>query len=484
MSRVPPQQLVLAAVGAFLLAACGGDDDADPAPGSGGAGAAYTRGAITAKTASTVTVNGIVLSSISGTAVRVEGQGGGWDDLRPGMVVTVTGTFDDRTGTASEVEFEDVVSGRVDDKGGNVLSVGGQVVRIDDTTEFGEDNPDRLGGIAVGDRVRVSGVADDRGGLRASRIDDEDGTSEDFELKGFVSGLGASGFTLRVSPDASVAYVVTLAPGVALPAGLTDGSYVEVRSAGPIAAGALMATSVSLEDRHGGHHELEVEGIVTSGDSSAFMVDGHPVRTSATTRWQFGVPADLVPGVKVEVEGRLAADGVLDAAKVSFREVNRLQAAIAGFAPTGASSATLALLGVPVALGELVRYDDAFGAFGDGAVVELRGMPDRTGLGVVATRIRLRDDERVLLQGVATAADAAAGSVTVLGKTIRIDAGTELRDSRGTSGSEDDGPAMSRADFFAAIEAGRTVVKARGRDASSFSGSILTAEQVELEGDR
>lgn len=478
MNRIASKSAVLAVLAA-LLAACGSDSD-DPAPGGG---ATLTRGAITAKTSSSITVNGVVLSSGTNTAVRIEDQGGTWDDLRPGMVVTVTGAFDDRTGTATEVEFEDVVSGTVLSNSGNVLSVGGQEVRVDDTTEFGEDNPLRLGGIAVGDRVRVSGVADDRGGLRASRIDD-DGTSSDFELKGFVSGLSASGFTLKVSPDSAVSYTVTLAAGVALPAGLADGSYVEVRSAGPIAGNAIVAASISLEDRHGDHDEIEVEGIVTSGTSASFVVDGVTVRTSASTRWELGVPADLLPGQKVEAEGRLATDGAIEAHKVSFRAAVRIQAAIEAFTVTGSGSATLTLLGIPVSLGEGVRYDDGFGTLGNGAIVELRGMPDRTGTGVVATRVRLENDDRIILQGVATAKDASAGTVTLLGRTLLIGSGTELRDSRGTSGSDIDGPIISRDTFFAQTEAGRTIVKGRGRDAASFSGTTLTAEEAELEGNR
>ena len=104
---------------------------------------------------------------------------------------------------------------------GNVC-VGGQVVRVDDTTEFGEDNPLRLGSVTVGERVRVSGVPDDKGGLRASRIDDSPGTSEDLEVKGFVSGLAGTSFTLKLSPDAADGYSVTLARGASLPAGVAE----------------------------------------------------------------------------------------------------------------------------------------------------------------------------------------------------------------------------------------------------------------------
>lgn len=465
----------------LLLSACGGGSDGGPT--GGGGGTALTRGAITAKSAGSITVNGVVLSTGSGTAVRIEKQAGSADDLLPGMIVTVRGDFDDRTGSASEVEFEDAVTGRVDDKGTDFIDVGGTRVNVDDSTEYGEDNPARLGGVQVGDRVRVSGVPDDKGGFRASRVDDDSGTSEDLELKGFVSELTATGFTLRISPDDASGYAVTLATGASLPAGIANGSYVEVRSAGPVTGGAIVAASISLEDRHGGFDDVEFEGIVTSGDSAEFVVDGVTVRTSATTRWQFGVPADLIPGTKVEVEGHLDAAGVLLAEKVSFRAVIRIQAAVTGLVETD-SGATFTLLGIPVSVGTQTRFDDALSSIADGEVVELRGMPDRSGTGVVGLRIRLRNDERIELQGLVSAEDEAAGTVDILGITVQTGAGTSFHDSRGSSGSEGDSPEITRAAFFAAVEAGQTVVKARGADASALSGSTLTAEEAELEGDR
>jgi hypothetical protein len=101
---------------------------------------------------------------------------------------------------------------------------------------------------------------------------------------------------------------------------------------------------------------------------------------------------------------------------------------------------------------------------------------------VIALRLRLRDDERIELQGVVDAEDEAAGTVRILGITVQTGSGTELRDSRGSSGSEVEGPSLTPAAFFAAVDAGATVVKARGGDASALSGGVLTAEEAELEG--
>jgi hypothetical protein len=44
--------------------------------------------------------------------------------------------------------------------------------------------------------------------------------------------------------------------------------------------------------------------------------------------------------------------------------------------------------------------------------------------------------------------------------------------------------AISPGVFFDAVTLGRTVVRTRGAGAAAFSGTTLTAEQVEIEGDR
>lgn len=473
MKRTSPgSSLLLSAT--LLLAACGGGSSSGAGAGGGGGGAALqvTRGAITEQAAGSVKVNGVVLDT-RGATVRIEKARGSEAELHEGMIVTVHGTFDDRTGAAAEIEFEDAVKGRVDGKSGDVLSVGGQTVRVDDTTHF-EDDAARLGSVSAGDRVRVSAVPDDRGGLRATRIDRLAGASEDLEVKGFVSGLSASGFALKVSPDAPDSLAVTYASGVTAPAGLADGSYVEVRAAGPAVAGAIVATSIELEDRFGEAAEVELEGIVTSGGPADFVVDGQRVTTGGSTRWQLGVPGDLVAGVKVEVEGHLDASGVLAADRVSFRAVVRLQGPVSAVAVTGLSSRTFTLLGLPVSVPDAADWRVSPSALVDGAVVELRGNPGIGGASVVGTRIESRNDTRVFVQGAVSAKDEAAGTLTVLGLTVDA-SGAEFRDPSEV--------ALARAAFFAAVEPGRTVVKARGRSAAALSGSTLTAEEIELEGD-
>ncbi len=467
---------------ALALGACGGTSGGGPSTSTTRTGAA--RGAITEKAAGSLTVNGVRFSIGAGTAVRIDDTVHPESDLRKGMVVTVQGTFDDRTGTATEIEFEHGIEGQVDDKGADFVVVGGQMVHVDDSTEFGEDNPARLGSVNIGDPISVSGTPDDKGGLRASRIDDspraalavDDPARDDFEVKGFVSSVSGTSFQLRLSPDATSYYVVNAA-GLSLPA---SGAFVEVRSAGapfpgtPPVIGTIAATSIQVEDRFGGP-EVEIEGIVTSGTSAQFVVDGQTVRTDGATVWNLGAPADLVPGAKVEAEGEMGSDGVLLATRVSFRAGVRITATIENLVFSNGSG-TMTLLGVPV---QIPSFADTNVALANGAKVEVRGNPSASGSGIVALRVDANSSgnaSRVFVRAVVTAksnANPAAPTFTVLGFTITT-SGAEFR-------SSSDAP-MTAADFFAAVEAGHTVIKARAASASSVSGPTFAAEEVELEG--
>jgi hypothetical protein len=476
------------ALGAALLAACGSSSGSGTTSSSP-AGGQLTRGAITARSASAITVNGVQLST-AGAAVRVDDHPGGVDDLQVGRVVTVKGAFDDRSGAAAEIEIEHEIEGRVEAKGVDFVVVGGQRVQIDDSTAFGEDNPLRLDSVFVGSVYGFSGVpvgpggTDDKGGLRASRVDTSPRSGgavaddDDLEVKGFVSSLSGTTFELRLSPDA-IAYWVVDASGAGAVAGLADGAYVEVHTLTAPAAGVpprmgtLVASSIRVEDRFG-QAEVEIEGYVTSLSAAkdSFLVDGVAVRTAPATRFELGVQADLVAGVKVEVEGTLDGQGVLAASRVSFRAGARITAVIEGYTGTD-----MVLLGVPVQIPSWTREDVAPA---NGVKVEVRGMPSADGTGLVAQRIGSPSGNaaRLFIRAVATAKSDAGGlSFTVLGFTVTPAPGATLKL---TSGSTGDPPAA----FFAAVEAGRTVLKVRADSIAAVNVGSRTwsADEIEIEG--
>jgi hypothetical protein len=437
-----------------------------------------------------ITVNGVRFAT-AGATVTTDDQPGVESDLKVGMVVKVKGHDDGVNGQATEIEYEDQLRGKVDDVAGDVIRIGDREIEVEHATEF-EDNVARLGSITPGqDRIRVSGVATAGGRIRASRIDKLPGSAEDFEVKGFVSGLSMGPpvtFDLRVTPDAATGLAVTLAAGTVVPAGLANGSFVEIRSPAAPVGGAVTATAVDLEDARlgGANDEAEVEGIVTSGDSASFVVNGQAVVTGAGTHWENGVPGDLVPGAKVEAEGHLDSQSppVLHAEKVSFRANVRLQGASSDVVIPDAAdprSGSFEVLGLTVLTDAFTEWKDFSGnpqdlsTIGAGPVL-VRGMRSRDGSSVVATRVERTNDDRLVLQGPVTTKNAGAGTLVILGLTVATGVGTEFRDAS-------DMP-LGQVAFFGAVTEGRTVVKARGRDAAAFSGTTLTAEQVEIEGGR
>ena len=52
--------------------------------------------------------------------------------MKPGDVVTVNGTFDDRSGDAAGIEVEHALEGQVDDKGADFLVVGRPILAAPD----------------------------------------------------------------------------------------------------------------------------------------------------------------------------------------------------------------------------------------------------------------------------------------------------------------------------------------------------------------
>jgi hypothetical protein len=466
---------LLAVLVGLALAACGASPSG-PGPGPGSPGT--VRGVITSSSA--LVVNGVSFDT-SGATVTVDGVSSPASGaLLKGRIATVKGVFDDKSGTAQSVSISSAAEGQVRDRSGPMLDVGGLVVKVDGRTEF-EDNARGLDSIAAGDRVEVHGFPDDSGAIRATRIEKHAGQAEDFEVKGFVSDLQAAAtppkFTLRVTPTATDAFSVTLASGVALPAGIANGSLVEVKSASPAGAtGEILATEVKLEDAKVGdeNQRLEIEGLVTSGNAASFSVGSQTVVTSGTTEFKNGAAGDVIPGARVEVEGMLDAQGVLHAEEVKFGDDLRLQAIPANVQATDPMTGSFTLLGISVHTDALTEFKDFNGNPIDlqhlNGPVAVRGALGRDGTSVVASRVERTDDTRLELRGPVSSKDPAAHRVVILG--IQVD--TSSAEFEGQGGS-------TEAAFFSALSPG-SEVDARGKDAGAFSGGVLKAERVELDG--
>jgi hypothetical protein len=373
-----------------------------------------------------MTVSGLAIDT-GAAVIRIENQQRPESELHRGMVVHVKGTLDRSTGkaVATEVEFEDHAKGR---------------------------------------------SADDRGRLRAASVERLATASADdsAEAKGFVIAIAAdrASFDLGLVPGGAIAFHVTMASGT-LPAAIGVGSWVEVHSSAPAVGTSVTADAVALDDHGLGDAgaEAEVEGIVTAGDSTSFQVDGLMVVTSAATRWENGVPADLVPGVKVEAEGHIDGSGNLVAEKVSFRDRSRIQGPVEG------TPGSFTVLGFPLAVGDTAEGAALLVA---GQVVEVRGHPRSDGLGLVVTRVKAAGggNPRSFLQGPVSAVSASAGTLQIVGVTVT---------TAGASFSDHEQVALGRDAFFARVVAGRSVVKARLAAAPAGSPPTASSDELELE---
>jgi len=263
-------------------------------------------------------------------------------------------------------------------------------------------------------------------------------------------------------------------------ANVVSGAQVEVEGTLD-AQGTLQADKVRFEQQQQPEpQEIKVEGVVTSGNSASFMIGNQTVVTSAATQFIDGTAANVMPGVRVEVEGTIDAQATLHAEKVKFEEEQpeveaevRLQAVPENLMATDATNGTFTLLGITIRTGSFTEFKDFKGNpidlqhLGSGPVA-VRGTVASNGTEVRASRLELSDDERLELQGPVKAKDLGAHRLTILGAMVD------------TAAAEFEG-AGTEADFFAAVSIG-TVVKARGENAGAFSGGVLMAEEVELEG--
>lgn len=468
---------------ALAVAACGGGSDDPPPPPP--PPLAVFQGVI-APPGNGLVVGGTTFSTAYADVIVKGAPGQPQSELQQGRVARVHAVVSAGVAEATEVRIDPIFEGRAGrittPPLGNTRTIDarGQKIAVDDETIVVDRSGTRTTAAAIvpdTDRIAVHGLPDDSGWIRATHVEILHGSVDDFELEGFVSNLdvAARTFDLQVTrtAPARTALEMVLAPGASFPEGIADGSFVEVRSTSPWALvepaspPPVVASSVTLEDaRLGAGAQAGIEGIVASGDAASFVVHGTTVTTSDSTSFENGARGELVPGARIEAEGTLDADGVLQAREVSFRASVRLQGV-----PAGVTAASFELLGVTVHVDELTRGTTAVGASDAYAV---RARRHSNGADVVAVRIELQGAaDRVELQGPVTSTDPAAGTLEILG--VAVDVGTATL--RGL-----DDATVDAASFFALVTAG-TVVKAR-TGAGFTPGTTFVAEQAELEGRR
>ena len=482
MKLLFPNRLLLAGLPTVLLA-CGGGSGGGSGGGNEGGGpiVGIDRGGVTISQGpingfGSVIVNGVRYST-TGASITIDDRPGTEADLRAGQVVRVEGTVDatGTSGTARSIAFNDDVEGPVQsiDAAAAQLVVLGQTVQVGRSTSFDDSiSPRSLEGLAVGDRVEVSGLVNADGLISATRIERKPALAT-VEVKGSASAVDSNArrFSINLlTVDYSTAQLSNFAAGAPVNGDLVE-AHGSLNAAGVLIATRLERRSASLEGTT--DDSADLEGLVTRYVSSVdFDVAGQRVTTTGTTVYQGGGAANLALGANVEVEGGFDANARLIATRIEFRRESNVEIS-ALVDSVNVTAGSLVVLGVTVRTNALTRFEDHSDAdlprfsladLRAGDYVELSAYDD--GGGLLASLLERDDaDDRLEVEGPASAV--AAPEFTIAGIRITTNDQTEFRNN--------DGGSISAASFFAAA-AGREV-KVRG----ALVGNTVLADQAELE---
>lgn len=463
-----------AAIAASLIS-CGGDSGV---AGIGGSG--FYTGTVTGF--GSVFVNGVEFET-SGTVFDIDDSGSGsQDDLAVGMVVSVNGTVnaDGVTGNATSISFDDQLQGPVSslsapdlDGENRTFTVLGTTVRINaidtvfDVTGVLSGTAFDFDLITNSNSVEVSGFFNTAGELVATRVELKASVfsiSDIVELKGSITGLVNTSFTVNgVNINAATAAIDDL------PGGLTEGAPVEVKgNCSDLSCNTINATRVEGQNGFDDADKISVEGLVTNFvDSSNFKINGISVNASSAAL----SPATLIlrDGLRVEVEGPIS-NNAIQAISVELRggsakvhaKINSVDPASGNFA-VGVNGGTI---DVTVTTATQVEGTVSMGNF-----VRVRGFENDAG-GVTATRVEVRNDDDVIVQGNMTAFSGT--SITLIGVSFQVDynggAGeTDFEDAT------DNGITQSQFQTQAPLG---TLVKVKDRNDQPVLG---TADEIEIE---
>jgi hypothetical protein len=450
----------IAATAAAVLSACGGGGSSG---GIGGTGNNPDVAVGTITQFGSVWVNGVEYDTRD-TTIRIDDNPGAESDLRIGMVVRVDGSISGAR--AGEITVDGAVKGFVEQVvDANRMIVMGQTVQIDNTTRF-ENNVRPV----VGNRVEVHGLVAGDGVISAGYIERKTtAPTPPFAVKGVVKNQSTAAQTFQIGTLTVVYAGATIGD---MPGGLWNGLEVEVKGSTCAAAPVCGTLTASKVEPNGvdvsGSEKAEVEGVVSAVRAGGFTLGGVQVTTSATTRYEGGLAADLIVGSKVEVEGTVSG-GTIAATKVSFRDAVRIEGDIASISGNTLTIAGVGSVSISVPSFAELRDVASVGDLAVGNHLRLRGKLG-SGNSMVATRLELRSDTPdpdLELQGPVTALTAET-SVTVLGVAVPTSAITSYQNTSGTT--------ISRAAFFAAVKVG-SLVKAKGER----NGATVTWRELELE---
>ena len=457
----------LGAVGLVgLLIGCG-SEGGGAATGTGGAASGSSAASGTITGFSSVIVNGKRFDT-SGSSFVVDGQSGSQSDLKLGMTVTVTGSFNGDQRSASTVSQKDAVEGLVQSVAADGLSlvVMGQTVLVDSTTLIDNNilNQNILNLVPGTDSVEVNGHIRPDGVIQATFIEKKPVGTVTPEVRGFVTGHDAAAKTFQIG-NLTVNYTTALIGDMAIPSGSNwNGLFVEAK--GTVfnsGTSTLTATKVEPENQGLGNNmdEFEVEGFVTKVDGPGdFFIGTTHVLTTANTQFRGGTIDEIVVGAKLSAEGRLA-NGILTAKHVKFHASVKLEGNIATI-----NGNTFTIDGLPGVTVTVNSQTEGGNNLSLNSHVRVRGRVSGSS-SVIATRVEQRSqDTDVDLQG--PVQSISGQELTILG--VAID--TSTISNNNFEGLNDQ--VIGRAAFFTAVKEGMLV---KGR----LDVGSVTWREAELE---
>lgn len=473
MSKQVYSASLLAMACSILLQSCGGDDSSAPAPSS-----VTTQGVITGF--GSVFVNGVEYETDS-AEIESDDSVATEIDLEIGQIITLKGSVnaDGVTGTATSIEYNDRVEGPITSISGDTLVVLGQTIIINGDTVFDDNiSTQSLAAFSDGDVIEVSGYINSNGEVVATYLEAKLAGGE-FELVGIVTNLDNANSTFDIGSQ-SVEFSGAIFDDFngAL---LADGDQVEAKGSTLDADGTLIAVKVELEEDDLAENDvLELEGLITRFTSATdFEVFGRHVTTNSTTVFEGGTAEELAENIKVEVAGRINAEGILVAARVEIRAVEdtRFEALIDS---VDIAANRVTVLGINFLMTNTTQLEDdselALTFFGlddliAGEFLEIRGKLEDDG-SVTATRLE-RDDleEEVSVRGAVQSNDSSSFSLVIAGVSIVTTGETVYRNALELT--------MTREEFFAAASAG---VNVEG-EGIQIGVSEITAIELHLEDD-
>ena len=389
--------------------------------------------------------------------------------LSVGMVVRVKGSQDGNGhGTATEIRFNSEIEGpvagvAVDATDATIkrFTIFGQSVLANATTVFKAEGGGAyaFADLANGDSVEVSGDFDGTT-LVASFIEKKAATDTTFEVKGTVSAVSGTKFVLTLKGGSTLN--VTLAAGVTLPAGVVDGSLIELHGTVPdatkptefLASGAAVEDHDDFDGDGKGEHEdhADLGGVLTL-TGTTWSIRGTTLKFSSTTEYRPSTLAAAIAdgsaaGLRAQVRGAIV-DGVLnvDRIRADGRADGggelRLEGLVSAMKTDATAGTTTITMAFTPALGTLdVLVDAQTLLMNDGkftgtkltslvpgtSLIEVRAHLDTTGA-VIANALHIEDHmQSYEVSGpVDTGGYVAGVSIKVLGVKFSIDAGTTLK---------------------------------------------------------